>query len=385
MRLKMKHIAFAAIAFGLSASTTLAQEQWPNLPVGIKNGISARIGDTLYVGLGSAGSDLYALNLGGVSKGWVKRAAFIGPATNGAVAAVSGGRLYLFGGNGKSTPDAKSPIIFESVYAYDPAKDQWDAVETKTPTGLSGAKGLSMPDGRIAIVGGYNKQLFDKYLADVSGIDKDREPDAFKALVNTYMGMKPQEYRWNTKVLVYDPSANSWGTLGDNPYLPNCDSALAAWKGSYVLVSGEVKPGLRTSQVKSIRFDAGGAIWEQLADLPALSDSEPQEGVAGAYAATVGDALIVAGGANFKGARANGEAGKWFAHDGLKKSWRSDIYALSGGTWKTVGSLPRGLAYGASFALPDGLLIAGGEDADGKARTEVLLLRWDGTKLSVAN
>jgi N-acetylneuraminate epimerase len=39
-----------------------------------------------------------------------------------------------------------------------------------------GARAFSVPDGRIAIVGGCNKELFDKYLADVSSIDKDKNP-----------------------------------------------------------------------------------------------------------------------------------------------------------------------------------------------------------------
>lgn len=61
------------------------------------------------------------------------------------------------------------------------------------------------------------------------------------------------------------------------------------------------------------------------------------------------------------------------------------MYAFDGKDWKQVGKLPRGLAYGASFAVPGGVLIVGGEDSEGKPRNEVFVLKWDGQFLSVEN
>ena len=189
----------------------------------MKSGIAARVGDTAYVGLGSAGTDFFSLDLADPSEGWVRRAAFDGPATSGAAAAVSGSRIYVFSGNGKPTPDAASPIIFDTVHVYDTEADAWSTVDTTTPAGLSGAKALALSDGRIAIIGGYNKAQFDTYLADVAATDKEKDPEGFKALVEAYMGREPEAYAWNDAVLAYDPAANSWSTLGENPYLPNCD------------------------------------------------------------------------------------------------------------------------------------------------------------------
>jgi N-acetylneuraminate epimerase len=44
-----------------------------------------------------------------------------------------------------------------------------------------------------------------------------------------------------------------------------------------------------------------------------------------------------------------------------------------------------GLGYGASFSVPGGVLVVGGEDSEAKARNEVFLLRWDGRALSIEN
>jgi len=386
MRLKpyARSLVLGAAALGLGAAASAADARWPDLPVGVKSGVAARVGDTVYVGLGSAGAEFYSLDLADPAKGWVRRADFIGPATSGAAAAASNGTIYVFSGNGKPTADAASPIIFDTVYAYDTAADAWSPVDTRTPVGLSGAKALPLADGRIAIIGGYNKELFDKYLADVAATPKDKDPEGFATLVSGYMSMLPRAYRWNAEVLAYDPAANAWGKLGDNPFLPNCDSAIAPMgENAFLVVSGEIKPGLRTPNVKEVAFEGAAARWTQVADLPPLAEGEPQEGVAGAYAGTVGGTVLVAGGANFPGARANSEAGKWFAHEGLAKTWRDEIYAFDGNAWKTVGALPRGLAYGASFSTPDGVLVVGGEDSEGHPRSEVFALRWDGSAVSV--
>ncbi|WP_262299391.1 N-acetylneuraminate epimerase [Microvirga sesbaniae] len=379
-----RSLAGSAVAIGLSVNVATAGSGWPDLPAGVKNGISAHIGDTIYVGLGSAGTAFYSLDLKDRAKGWVTRSAFPGPATNGAAVATSNGQIFVFSGNGKPAPDAKSPIIFSTVYRYDPASDKWASVDTKTPVGLSGARAFSIPDGRIAIVGGYNKDLFDKYLADVSSTDKERNPQEYGRLVSSYMSMQPRAYRWNDKLLAFDPVGRRWSELGDNPFLPNCDSGLVqTGEGAFLIISGEIKPGLRTPNTKAIKITGDKVEWEQLPDLPAPSPDVLQEGIAGPYAGAVGGNVLVAGGANFTGARARAETGSWFAHEGLTKAWRKEIYVWDGAVWTQVGQLPIGLAYGAAFNTPDGVLIVGGEDERGTARSDAFLLKWDGQAVTI--
>lgn len=380
----LKVICMATAAHLVAAQVSAADEKWPDLPIGIKNGIGVQIGDRIYVGLGSAGGEFYALDTAHPAEGWQRKSSFIGPATNGAAAAVIGSKIYVFSGNGKPSAEAKSPIIFNDVYAYDVGDDSWEKLDTKTPVGLSGARAVDAGDGKIAIVGGYNKKLFDKYLADVSALDKDREPEKYDNLVRGYMGMKPAEYFWNQKILSFDPSALGWDEYGENPFPANCDPALARdGSNSFVVVSGEIKPGLRTPATKRLTFDSGKAALTRIADLPKPIADEQQEGVAGAYAARAGSKILVAGGANFKGAQANAAAGRWYAHEGLKKEWRDEIYALDGAEWKEVGRLPVGSAYGASFAVDGGMLVVGGEDKDGAARKDVYQVRLTGDGVTI--
>ena len=100
-------------------------------------------------------------------------------------------------------------------------------------------------------------------------------------------------------------------------------------------------------------------------ELPPLPD---KVGVAGAFAGISGDALLVAGGANFH------DKPPW---EGGVKKWHDEIYVLPHGAtnWLTGFKLPRPLAYGVAVPFDDGVLCLGGNNAEGHYR-DVFLLRW---------
>ena len=104
--------------------------------------------------------------------------------------------------------------------------------------------------------------------------------------------------------------------------------------------------------------------WEYLAPLP-----DPI-GVAGPFAGTHHNALIVAGGANFPG------GAPW---DGHPKVWHDDVFVLTrpDGQWKKISrGLSRKLAYGLSITTKRGVVCIGGCDAD-RCYADVSVLQWD--------
>lgn len=381
----IKYFAVSAPLLAASlvlSQTALASEQWPDLPVGVKSGIGAQVGSQVYVGLGSAGTDFYMLDLENLQLGWQKKADFAGPGRSGATASVIGESIYVFGGSGKEKASDAAPILFDTVYRYDVSSDTWSQANTQTPVGLLGAASYS-PDGeQVVFFGGYNKAYFDTYLHDVMTTEKKAQPQAWQKIVDDYMGMKPLDYKWNRHVISYQPKTGQWSDLGQSPYLPNCGSALVADGESAMLISGEIKPGLRTAEVKQYQFGAEQP-WLSQHALPAPNKSGVQEGVAGAFAGKSNGALIVAGGANFHGAKAAFESGKLFAHNGFGKAFNPEIYVQQNGLWQQVNNLPEGLAYGSSFAAGQGVLIAGGEKSDRSASKKVYLLAWDGSSVGI--
>jgi SSS family solute:Na+ symporter len=107
--------------------------------------------------------------------------------------------------------------------------------------------------------------------------------------------------------------------------------------------------------------------WEKLAPLP------DHEGFAFPFAGLHRGVLLVAGGANFPGAK------PW---EGGEKVWHDSVFVLEtpGGTWKSAGKLPGPLAYGVSITTKNGVICLGGSNAD-RHYADCFLMQWDGGKL----
>lgn len=102
--------------------------------------------------------------------------------------------------------------------------------------------------------------------------------------------------------------------------------------------------------------------------LPDIPDPAYAKGVSAPFCGVLGSALVVAGGANFPD--------KSLLEGGAKKVYR-DIWLLDGDAWRHAGLLSDSTAYGATFQLPDRLVLAGG-NAAGQTTDRVCAVRREG-------
>jgi len=122
--------------------------------------------------------------------------------------------------------------------------------------------------------------------------------------------------------------------------------------------------------------------------VPALSAAPPAElgwrqypplpdhaGFASPFVGVAGDALLLAGGANFP------DKQLW---EGGAKVWHDRVFVLRAGAaqWELAGRLPAPLAYGVSATTGNGILCAGGSDA-ARHYASVFLLQWREGRLAV--
>lgn len=108
--------------------------------------------------------------------------------------------------------------------------------------------------------------------------------------------------------------------------------------------------------------------WSQLPPLP-----DPI-GFAGPFVGVAGDALIVAGGANFP------DKLPW---DGGKKIWHDSVFVLTqaDGKWNKEFRLPFPNGYGVSTSWNGRMICVGGGNAESHFR-EVISLTWDGRRIA---
>jgi len=376
--MKFQKTTLAALFFAATTFAATAQAAaYPDLPVGIKSGAGALIGDTVYVGLGTGGDKFYALDLKTPNAQWKEIAAFPGGDRNQPVAAAVDGKLYVFGGLQKNEKGELQ--LVNDAYSYNPADNTWSKLPTRSPRGLVGSTGASHGD-KVYIVGGSNLSIFNGFFQDTvaAGEDKAKKDEITKA----YFEQRPEDYFFTTELLSYEPSTNKWRNEGRVPFSGRAGAAFTIQGNDLVVVNGEIKPGLRTAETHAGKFTAKGVEWKNLPDLPAPK-GQSQDGLAGAMAGYSHGHYLVTGGANFPGSVKQFKEGMLHAHKGLSKAWHKDIYTLNNGKWKIVGELPAGIGYGVAVSYDNKVLLIGGETEGGKALTSVQTMSYDGKQLKV--
>ncbi|QDJ13500.1 N-acetylneuraminic acid mutarotase [Mergibacter septicus] len=375
-----KTFLHSLLFIGLSSISIAAQAgQYPDLPIGIKSGGGALIGDTIYVGLGSGGDKFYQLNLKQTNSTWQEIAPFPGGERSQPVVTAVTGKLYVFGGLQKN---AKGELqLVNDAYRYNPEDNSWQKLPTRSPFGLVGTTGVTHAD-KIYMIGGSNLSIFNGYFQDYVAAGEDQSKK--EAVVNAYFNQRPQDYFFNTTLFSYQPATNQWQNEGYLPFSGRAGAAVTVKGDTITVVNGEIKPGLRTAKVEQGKFKSNGTIkWKDLPHLPSPAKGVVQDGLAGAYIGYSNGTLLVTGGANFPGSSQQFKRGQLFAHKGLNKAYHDEIYAFNGKKWKIVGKLPIKAGYGVSITYHDKILLIGGETTGGKALTTVKELRFNGKRAIV--
>jgi cyclically-permuted mutarotase family protein len=112
---------------------------------------------------------------------------------------------------------------------------------------LLGASSIKISAYETLFLGGYNKQIFDSWLETyqrVLGTEQEKQTQI------DFFSKPPEAFKWNKQALVFNSLSNQWSSLGELPFAPNCGAAIQAFANGFLLLNGEIKPGLRTSSVK---------------------------------------------------------------------------------------------------------------------------------------
>lgn len=344
----------------------------PDLPEGVKNGVAARDGTHLYAGLGSAGKRFFLLDLDNLKAGWQSTTDFPGTTRSDAVTITDSKGIWVFSGAGvpENTDCAQ---VLTDVYFFEFANKSWQRMDTQTPVGLLGACGCEVSTGRFVFFGGYNKTMFDDFCAKMSRLDEEHDQLERQQLLCEFMSKKPQDYGWNQEIIQYDISHNEWTALQKNPYQANCGAGLIWHANTATLIDGEIKPGLRSTEIKQFTLNDENEF--SSAQLPSIqSDTAEHEGLAGSYAGVLNNKLVALGGAYFIGSQSNVRQGQWYSHKGLTKHYSNSVWCFDNNRWQVIAEMPIGAAYGSTVESETGLILIGGEDANQKALVSCYLL-----------
>ena len=205
----------------------------PSLPVPMEQCGWTRDGDRLFLVGGVGTTGVYACAVGTYE--WTKVADLPGPLVQ-PVAFASGGKLYVWGGFNPETLEVSDKgIVLDG--------DVWSA-SAPIPDGgtFVGATGVTLPDGRLAVVGGVNRDIFARALHNTP---EDRIP---------YLSKEPAEYQFRQAVYTFDPATGTWALLGSEPACALAGPGVAFGANALYIAGGELKPGVRSPKIFSLTW-----------------------------------------------------------------------------------------------------------------------------------
>ena len=164
------------------------------------------------------------------------------------VAFASGGLLYVWGGFNPETLEVSDkglviPIDSSVIPAEEPESPWREAPSIPDGGTFVGATGATLPDGRLAVVGGVNRAIFARALHNTP---EDRIP---------YLSKEPAEYRFRQAVYAFDPASGAWTLLGADPACALAGPGVAVRPdGGLYVAGGELKPGVRSPKLFTLAW-----------------------------------------------------------------------------------------------------------------------------------
>lgn len=223
-------------------------EELPSLPAPLDNAAGAVANHKIYIvggnKAGTPSSNLYLLDLESPENGWSSYSIPGEPRVQ-PVCAISGNSLYLWGGYTPAYKEKKASMP-NNGWKCDLSTWQWTEVpapkdENGSVIALAGGAAKVQPNGAILCIGGVNQEIFLKALNGIySG--------------PTYMEHNKEWYKFNRKILCFDPPKNRWEILGELEEGARAGAGLVNDGTWNYIINGELKPGIRTSQISRINF-----------------------------------------------------------------------------------------------------------------------------------
>ncbi len=208
---------------------------YPSLPKPCANMCGMKIGDLVYLAGGTAAPDsakalhnFWCLNLNDVKAGWKVLEPWPGLWRMLSVCASDGENFYLFSGAALAlnSMGKVERTYLSDAFVFNP-KDGWKKLPPMPRPCTAAPSPAIFNKGSIQLFSGDDGKLVD---------------------------FKPKQSHpgFPKSVMIFDPNSNLWRK--DLPFhLSRATAPLTSWHGLNVLISGEVRPGIRTPEIWSMR------------------------------------------------------------------------------------------------------------------------------------
>lgn len=259
-----------------TATHKVEMQELPPLPQGLDNMAGAYGDGYVYVAGGQSNGQpslaAYRLRLGHHASGWERLPDMPGQPRLQPAAVVQNNShglcFYLVGGYTPPTATQPGSVRTDGI-AYDPRTNAWTPIAPILPEGhreamaLVGSGALASGCAHIIFFGGVNRQVFEQALNRQFAIGQltgqnsaaaQAELARLEAEQANYLSQQADWYRFNDELVIYHTITNTWVTESKSARLARAGAAVVKVGGEWIVVDGELKPGVRSSDVTAVKM-----------------------------------------------------------------------------------------------------------------------------------
>lgn len=176
--------------------------------------------------------------------------------------------FYLMGGYSPAM-DVADGYAHYSGLIYSPSRNEWRTTSAVIPQGRSkrmaiiGAQCAPSGGAHIIFFGGVDTDIFTEAINRPRQLEQAENDESELSVMlrskirndmSSYLKHPADWYRFHRELLVYHTITDTWVVESDSPLMARAGAALVSHDGRWIVVGGELKPGVRSADVTAVRM-----------------------------------------------------------------------------------------------------------------------------------
>lgn len=229
----------------------------PELPIPLTNLSAVAIGNIVYAAggetIGGVSDKVFKLDLQKTGIGWMELQPLPVQLSHAVMLTYNDGlvnHIYLLGGRKKNTSGISD--FYSSVFEYSIEKNEW--IKRKDmPYAVAAGFGIGNGWNSLLYIGGDTGETFNRVEKLLQAIAAEKDELERQQLIQQKNQLQINHPGFSKEVLQYDVIKDEWKSAGHvSVDMPVTTQVAASHSGSFI-PSGEIKAGVRTTQILAIK------------------------------------------------------------------------------------------------------------------------------------
>jgi N-acetylneuraminic acid mutarotase len=162
--------------------------------------------------------------------------------------------IYVIGGRAKKRDLTE---FFSGVWKYTPSLRRWMLVGQIQTEGhgaikLSAGTGVALGHHQIVVFGGDKGIIYNQTERAIARIDASKTEDERQRLIRDKISLLENHPGFYNEILVFNTESGSFNSGGIIPGNVQVTTTAVSWKNKVFIPGGEIKPGIRTPEMKIV-------------------------------------------------------------------------------------------------------------------------------------